>query len=106
MATPTQFTIELEREEDGRWIGDVPTLPGVMAYGRTREEALATVQALALRVLADRLEHGEAVPDELLNVSFVAANKAMAELIRRKKIEKLKSLSGKIHVTLPPRTEC
>ena len=73
MGTPTHFTIELEREEDGRWIGEVPTLPGVMAYGQTREEALAAVQALALRVLADRLEHGEAVPDELLNVSFVAA---------------------------------
>jgi predicted RNase H-like HicB family nuclease len=73
MANPTQFAIELEREEDGRWIGDVPALSGVMAYGRTREEALAAVQALALRVLADRLEHGEAVPDELLNVSFVAA---------------------------------
>jgi hypothetical protein len=77
-----------------------------MAYGQTREEALAAVQALALRVLADRLEHGEAVPDELLNVSFVATNKAMAELIRRKKIEKLKSLSGKIHITPLPHTEC
>ncbi|MDO8547487.1 MAG: type II toxin-antitoxin system HicB family antitoxin [Nitrospirales bacterium] len=73
MGAPTHFTIELEREEDGRWIGDVPTLPGVMAYGQTREGALAAVQALALRVLADRLEHGEAVPDELLSVSFVAA---------------------------------
>ncbi len=96
------FTIELEREEDGRWIGDVPALPGVMAYGQTREEALAAVQALALRVLADRLEHGEAVPDELLNVSFVTANKAMAELIRRKRIENLKSLSGKILIDLSP----
>ena len=65
MAPPTHFTIGLEREEDGRWIGDVPALPGVMAYGQTRKEALAAVQALALRVLADRLEHGEAVPDNL-----------------------------------------
>ena len=73
MASPTQFTIELEREEDGRWIGEVPALAGVMAYGKTREEALTSVQALALRVLADRLEHGEAIPAELLNVSFVAA---------------------------------
>ena len=73
MASQTQFRIELEREEDGRWIGEVPALAGVMAYGKTREEALAAVQALALRVLADRLEHGEAVPEELLNVSFVAA---------------------------------
>lgn len=73
MAAGTQFKIEMEQEEDGRWIGEVPTLPGVMAYGQTRAEALAAVQALALRVMADRLEHGEALPDELLNVSFVAA---------------------------------
>ncbi len=73
MATQGQFTIELEQEEDGRWIGEVPTLPGVMAYGPTRAEALAAVQALALRVLADRLEHGEALPDQLVNVSFIAA---------------------------------
>ena len=73
MATNGQFKIELEQEEDGRWIGEVPTLQGVMAYGRTRAEALAAVQALALRVLADRLEHGEALSEELVNVSFVAA---------------------------------
>ena len=58
-----ELLIELEREEDGRWIADVPALPGVMVYGQTREEALALVEALALRVLADRLEHGEAVPE-------------------------------------------
>jgi len=69
----TKFQIELEQEEDGRWIAEVSDLPGVLAYGPTREEAMAAVQALALRVLADRLEHGEAVPDKLLNVSFVAA---------------------------------
>ncbi len=51
------FSIELEQEEDGRWIAEVCDLPGVLAYGQTREEALARVQALALRVLADRLEH-------------------------------------------------
>ena len=73
MATNGQFRIELEQEEDGRWLGEVPSLPGVMAYGGTRGEALAAVQALALRVLADRLEHGEARPEELVNVSFVAA---------------------------------
>ena len=73
MAKPGQFAIELEQEDDGRWIGDVPTLPGVMAYGRTRVEALAAVQALALRAMADRLEHGEALPDEFLSVSFIAA---------------------------------
>lgn len=51
----TQLKIELEQEEDGRWIGEVPTLPGVMAYGQTRAAALAAVQALALRAMADRL---------------------------------------------------
>ena len=69
----TRFRIELEQEEDGRWIGEVPDLPGVLTYGATREEALTAVQALALRVLADRLEHSEAVPEKLLNVSYVAA---------------------------------
>ena len=49
-----KLTIELEREEDGRWIADVPALPGVMVYGQTRAEALAAVEILALRVLADR----------------------------------------------------
>ena len=73
MADQNRFTINLEQEEDGRWIGEVPALPGVMTYGSTRGEALVAVQALALRVLADRLEHGEALPDQLLNVSFIAA---------------------------------
>ena len=65
------FKIELEQEDDGRWIGEIAALSGVTAYGPTREAALAAVQALALRVLADRLEHGEAIPDQLMNVSFV-----------------------------------
>jgi predicted RNase H-like HicB family nuclease len=56
------FTVEIEREEDGRWIAEVIELPGVLAYGQTREEAISKVQALALRVLADRLEHGESTP--------------------------------------------
>ena len=64
--------VEVEQEEDGRWLSEVPDLPGVMVYGATREEALARVKALALRVLADRLEHGEAVPD-LVEVFSVAA---------------------------------
>jgi len=64
--------IELEREEGGRWLTEIPELPGVMAYGRTEEEALAKVKALALRVMADRLEHGEAIP-ELVDVFSVAA---------------------------------
>jgi len=67
-----QFYIEIEREDDGRWMAEVPGLPGVMTYGRDRSDAVAKVQALALRVLADRLEHGEAVT-EPLNVSFRAA---------------------------------
>lgn len=66
------FNIELEREDDGRWLAEVPDLPGVLAYGRDRDDAIAHVQALALRVLADRLEHGEAAPS-LLSVSFKAA---------------------------------
>src|ERR1051325_6983189 len=66
------LTIELEQEEDGRWIADIPELPGTLAYGATREEAVAHVQALALRVLADRLEHGDQVPD-LSHLSFIAA---------------------------------
>ncbi len=66
------FVIEIEREDDGRWIAEVRDLPGVMTYGQTREDAIARVQALALRVLAERLEHGEAAPD-LLSVSFQAA---------------------------------
>jgi predicted RNase H-like HicB family nuclease len=51
--------IEIEQEVDGRWLTEIPELPGVMVYGATREEALARVKALALRVMADRLEHGE-----------------------------------------------
>jgi predicted RNase H-like HicB family nuclease len=56
------FTLEIEQEEDGRWITEIPELPGVMSYGATRVEAIARAEALALRVLADRLEHGEPVP--------------------------------------------
>lgn len=57
------LSIEVDREDDGRWLVEVPELPGVMAYGATREEAIAHAQALALRVIADRLDHGEAVPE-------------------------------------------
>jgi len=66
------FRIELELEDDGRWIAEIPTLAGVLCYGATRDEAIAHVQALALRVLAERLDHAEA-PAEFLNVSFLAA---------------------------------
>jgi predicted RNase H-like HicB family nuclease len=57
------MNIEIEREEDGRWIAEVSNLPGVMAYGQSKEEAVSKVKALALRVLADRLEHGEEIPE-------------------------------------------
>jgi predicted RNase H-like HicB family nuclease len=66
------FLVEIERETDGRWIAEVPDLPGVMTYGETADDARAKVQALALRVVADRLEHGETGPD-LLTISFQAA---------------------------------
>jgi predicted RNase H-like HicB family nuclease len=67
-----RLRVEIEREDDGRWLAEVPELPGVMAYGASPAEAQARVQALALRVVADRLEHGEAGPD-LLDISFSAA---------------------------------
>ena len=66
------FTVEYEREEDGRWLAEVVEMPGVLAYGGTSAEAIAKAQALALRVLADRLEHGETAP-EFVNISFAAA---------------------------------
>ena len=58
----SDFNMDVEREEDGRWIGEVTELPGVLAYGGSREEAIARTKALAFRVLADRLEHGEEIP--------------------------------------------
>jgi predicted RNase H-like HicB family nuclease len=67
------FKIEVEKELDGRWIAEVADLPGVLAYGSTAAEAKARVQALALRVVADRLEHGEEDPDYLASISFAAA---------------------------------
>jgi predicted RNase H-like HicB family nuclease len=71
MSTSTRFTIESEREADGRWIAEIPALPGVLAYGATRDEAIARAKALALRVLAERLEHGEATGE--LDALFEAA---------------------------------
>jgi predicted RNase H-like HicB family nuclease len=56
--------IEIEREADGRWIAEIPALPGALAYGDTATEARSKVEALALRVIADRIEHGEPVPIE------------------------------------------
>ena len=63
--------IELDHEDDGRWLAEVPDLSGVLCYGETRTDALARVQALALRVIAERLEHGETGPT-LLVLSFEA----------------------------------
>jgi predicted RNase H-like HicB family nuclease len=60
-----KYSIECEREEDGRWLAEVPELPGVLAYGDTAEEAMSKAQVLALRVLAERLEHGEARPVDI-----------------------------------------
>ena len=70
--SPEIMKIEIEQETDGRWIAEVAELPGVLVYGQTRADAVAKVKALALRVLADRLEHGESVPD-LAAVFQVAA---------------------------------
>ena len=60
-----QLTIEHEREEDGRWLAEVPELPGVLAYGSTPQEAMEKAEALALRVLAERLEHNETGPQSI-----------------------------------------
>ena len=67
-----QYQIELEQEEDSRWIAEIPELPGVLTYGQTRDEAVARVQALALRVIAERLENRETAPD-FLELRFRAA---------------------------------
>ena len=67
-----KLKVEVEREADGRWLADVVELPGVLAYGASAAEAQARAQALALRVVAERLEHGETDPD-LLSISFIAA---------------------------------
>ena len=67
-----QLTLECEREDDGRWLAEVSQLPGVLAYGSSANEAMAKAEVLALRVLAERLEHGESQPLEI-NISFPAA---------------------------------
>ena len=66
------YKVEIERETDGRWIAEVPELSGVLAYGATREEAVTRAQALSLRVLAERLEHGEEIPQVEAVFSIVA----------------------------------
>ena len=66
------LSTELDREVDGRWIADVPELPGVMAYGATREEAIAKVKSLALRVVAEEIENGE-MDAASVNIDFAVA---------------------------------
>jgi len=70
-AKATDMRIEVQREEDQRWLAEVLDLPGVMAYGETRDQAVAKTEALALRVIADRIDHGESIPelDDLFVVS-------------------------------------
>ena len=65
-----QLTLETEQESDGRWLAEVPEIPGALAYGATRDAAMAKAEALALRVLAERLEHGEAAP---MSIQFLLA---------------------------------
>jgi predicted RNase H-like HicB family nuclease len=66
------YAIEVEQEVDGRWIAEVPELPGVLAYGKSRDEAVRRAQVLSLRVLADRLEHDESIPQVQAVFSIVA----------------------------------
>ena len=66
------FSIEYEQEIDGRWLAEVLELPGALAYGRTMEEGVSKVQALALRIVADKIEHGE-VPPDMFDIKFAAA---------------------------------
>lgn len=77
-AGPFELKVELSREVDGRWIADIAALPGVTVYGRTRKQALIAVEALAVRVIADRIEHGEAGLDgtavNLWNIRFLRIN--------------------------------
>ena len=67
-----KFTLECEREDDGRWLAEVAALPGVLAYGASANEAVAKAEVLALRVLAERLEHGESGPTDI-TISIPAA---------------------------------
>lgn len=72
MVERMQFTVEHEREADGRWIAEVPELPGVLAYGDSAEQAITRAEALALRVLAERLEQHEAKP-QAISIDIAAA---------------------------------
>ena len=72
-----KVSIELDREDDGRWIAEAVELPGVMSYGATREEAISSAERLAIEVIADRIEHGE-LPSSALNVSFLVLSEQLA----------------------------
>ncbi|MGI8408118.1 MAG: type II toxin-antitoxin system HicB family antitoxin [Actinomycetota bacterium] len=65
--------VDFEREDDGRWIALVESIPGCHVYGETRQEALKKVEALALHAIAEKLEEGEVTPEEAANVSFVVS---------------------------------
>ncbi len=67
------LAIELEQEDDGRWIAEIDDLNGVVVYGETREDAIRKVKTLALRVIADRLENGESLPKQIESLLFEAA---------------------------------
>jgi predicted RNase H-like HicB family nuclease len=71
------LSIELDREDDGRWIAEALELPGVMSYGETREEAISNTERLAIEVIADRIKHGE-LPPAALNVSFLVLSEQLA----------------------------
>jgi predicted RNase H-like HicB family nuclease len=71
------LSIELDREDDGRWIAEALELPGVMTYGETREEAISNTKRLAIEVIADRIKHGE-LPASALNVSFLVLSEQLA----------------------------
>ncbi len=66
-----KFTVEYEQEEDGRWLAEIKELPGVLTYGKDPDDAVARAQALALRVVADKLENGENVPALMFSFSIV-----------------------------------
>jgi len=67
-----QFQLECEREDDGRWLAEISAIPGVLAYGASANEAMAKAEVLALRVLAEQIEHGEAKPSSI-SISLPAA---------------------------------
>jgi predicted RNase H-like HicB family nuclease len=86
-----RFAVEIEKEKDGRWIAEIPQIPGAMAYGCTRAQAVSRVEALALRVLAKRIEHGETSPliEKVFSVAAgmsqwgsAKARKVLAALLR------------------------